>query len=174
MLVNDLTWVGEAGKEFAKEVHAALTCEPPIKIMLMQELDPDRQGAEFKKMFQAGITPGYLIDKNPHNIYSAIAAPFHPGGHREVSYTMALKSMGGVEDKSKKARQAKAKEVARQLSMDRKKFEEAFERTRSIEQEQTTARRKSMDATPRGKRLSVSLKGKSKAEPKKSAEELGV
>ena len=53
VLVNDLTWVGEAGKELAKEVRAALRCEPPIKIMLMQELDPERQGAEFKKMFEA-------------------------------------------------------------------------------------------------------------------------
>ena len=123
----------------------------------MQELDPDRQGAEFKKMFQAGITPGYLIDKNPHNIYSAIAAPFHPGGHRDVSYTMALKAMGGHEDKSKKARQAKAKAVDKQRSMNRKQFEETMAtntaRRATVQGVEGTLRKK--DDTARGKSIAV-------------------
>ena len=51
------------------------------QIMLLHELDPANHGCEFGKMFQPGMTPPDLLSKG---IYSSIAAPFHPGGHREV------------------------------------------------------------------------------------------
>ena len=57
-----------------------------LPIMLMQELDPERDGCEFGLMFAPGRTPPDLLARK---IYAAIAAPFHAGGHREASDALA-------------------------------------------------------------------------------------
>lgn len=73
-MVNDRTWGGDEGVRFAEEVRAAMATG--LQIMLMQELDPDKGGCEFARMFQAGVTPPDLIKGGA---YASIAAPFHPG-----------------------------------------------------------------------------------------------
>lgn len=98
LLVNKLTWVGEAGQKLQNEVRAMMAANLPI--MLMHEVDPERNGCEFGLMFASDRTPKDLID---NKLYAAIAAPFHSGGHRQVSYALALRNtMGAAEVKKNK------------------------------------------------------------------------
>ena len=87
LFLNDQTFLGSQGAEYASDVRRAL--ENGISILLLHENDPAKGGCEFSTFFRT--TPEDLISAG---IYSQIAVALHLPPHRTVSIALAAKALG--------------------------------------------------------------------------------
>ena len=87
LYLNSETWLGDAGKQLAREVTVARAMELPI--VMLHENDPAAGGCEFGLFFQT--TPQELIHGG---LYQALALAFYPDPFRHVSCCLAARALG--------------------------------------------------------------------------------